>query len=127
MSAEEKCMRSMVRMLIGLCLVSPVVSEAASVWSSCQTITAVTNESVNGTLLLTLSPGISGCSALGVTGAVQVQVGQDSVVADNLTSLLATSLSAFSLGKNVLVAYDNGSSNCYTTAISIGGYSNQCP
>jgi|SRR5579859_2693492 len=103
-------------------LLASTVSQAAVVWSSCQSITAVTNEPVSSTILLTLSPGIAGCSAQGVTGAVGFVVGQAGLSATNMSSLLATSLSAVSLGRKVLIGYDNSSSNCYSSSISIGGY-----
>jgi hypothetical protein len=123
-------MRYVVRMMIAACVLAPMASQAAVVWSACQTITAVTNEpasSAGSSILLTLSPGVSGCSAQGVTGATEFFVGQDGVIADNMNGFLASSLAAFSVGKQVLVAYDNGSSNCYSTAISLGGYLAQCP
>jgi hypothetical protein len=36
-------------------------------------------------------------------------------------------LSAYALGMRVLIAYDNSASNCYSQAVSIGGYLGQCP
>jgi hypothetical protein len=112
--------------LAGIAL--PLASQAQVIWSSsCQTITNVTDEPVSASVLLTLSPGISGCAAQGVTGAIQFVAGQEGVTEAHLTGLLATSLTSFSLGRQVLIGYDNSSSSCYATSIAVGGFANQCP
>ena len=100
------------------------------VWSSCQTVIGVINEPIGstGNVLLTLSPGVTGCNFAGVAGAVGFEVGQDGVGADNLNGFLATGLSALAIGRQVQVAYDTSSgANCYATAITVGGTNGQCP
>jgi hypothetical protein len=80
-------------------------SQATLIWSPCQTIVGVVHEPIgsNGNLLLTLSPGITGCSAAGITGAVQFMIGQDGVTLDYLGGFLASSLSANATGKTVQI------------------------
>jgi hypothetical protein len=105
-----------------LALLLPALADASNGWSGCQTITGVSYEPTNQTLILTLSPGIPGCSPFGITGAAQFVVGALGVTTDNLNGLLASSLSAYSVGRPVLIGYDNSSSGCYSTSISLGGY-----
>jgi hypothetical protein len=114
-------------LMIACCFLTPAMAQAAGIWSSCQTITAITDEPNLSSVLVTLSPGITGCSPQGVTGAITFAAAQDGIVSSDLNGLLATSLSAFTLGKRVLIAYDNSTSNCYSHAVSIGGYAGQCP
>ncbi len=104
-------------------------SQAANQWSSCQTVTAVTNLMANSApgILLGLSPGLSGCSPVGVIGALMFSVGVDGVVATNIDSFLATSLTAYTTGHQVMVYYDNTTSTCQGISIAISGYSGQCP
>lgn len=109
------------------CSLISAMATATEVWSDCQIITAVSNEPGLSSILLALSPGILGCAAQGVTGAVNFTAAQDGIASTDLSGLLATSLSAFALGKRVTVAYDNSSSNCYGNGIAIGGYFDQCP
>jgi hypothetical protein len=105
----------------------PAVCPAAMVWSSCQTIVAVSNYmAFNSSVLLTLSPGISGCVYGGTTGGVSLTVGQESVDSTNINGLLAVSVTALSTGRGVMLFYDNSSANCYGQIISIGGITGQC-
>jgi hypothetical protein len=112
-----------------ICLVSPVMSQAAVVWSGCQTITGVTNQPAGQNFFLTLSPGITTCTSTvgsqGITGAVTFQVGQDSLATGDLSGLFASALTAISIGKTVQITYDNAT--CYANAISIGGIAGACP
>jgi len=120
-------MRLSSRLLILVPLLAPALANAAPVWSTCQTIASVTTEPNLSSLLITLQPGISGCSAQGVTGATNFTAGQEGLVSTDLNGVLATSLTAYTLGKQVLIAYDNASTSCYSTAVSIGGYNFQRP
>ncbi|MGC2031358.1 MAG: hypothetical protein WA642_15165 [Steroidobacteraceae bacterium] len=122
-------MRFLTRMMFAVCLLSPVVSQSAVVWSTCQTITAVDNYLAQSTsqLILVLSPGVSGCSNASATGAVSFEIGQDGITSSNVNYILATTLSAFVAGKRVMIAYDNSTAQCYSQIIAIGGYAAQCP
>jgi hypothetical protein len=121
-------MRLMTRMMIAVSLLAPVVSQATVVWSACQTVAAVADYlAYNNSVNLALSPGISGCVSNGVTGAVSFSVGQNGVSSTNVNSLLATGLAAFTAGKQVMILYDNATSNCYSAIVAVGGYSGQCP
>jgi hypothetical protein len=105
----------------------PAISPAAMVWSNCQTIVAVSDYIAHdSSVLLTLSPGISGCVYGGTTGGVSLTIGQVSVDSTNINGLLATSLTALSTGRAVMIFYDNGSANCYGQIISVGGIYGQC-
>lgn len=120
-------MRKIIRPLLLLPLVVPIITNATVVWSGCQTIVAISTEPNQASLLITLSPGISGCSAQGVTGAINFTIGQEGLAATDLSNILGTSVSAYALGRQVMLAYDNATTNCYGTAVSIGGYQAQCP
>jgi hypothetical protein len=108
-----------------LALAVPAVSQAAIVWSGCQTIAAVTHQPVGTNILIALTPGLSGCASQGITGAVTFQAGQAGIAAGDLGGLLAASLSAFALGKSVQISYN--STTCFATGIAVGGTSGQCP
>ena len=115
-------MRLLTRMMFAVCLLAPVVSQATMVWSACQTITAVSDYlAYSNSVQLAFSPGIPGC------GVGSFVVGQGGVTSTNVNSLLATSLAAFTAGKQVMIYYDNSTSNCYSTIVAVGGYSGQCP
>ena len=94
---------------------TPVLSQATVAWSSCQTITGVTNQPVGSNILVSLSPGISGCSSQGVAGAITFSAGQLGLAASDLNGLLASSLSALALGRQVLIAVDTSTPNCYAS------------
>jgi hypothetical protein len=111
----------------GPVLSAPIFAQAAVAWSSCQTITGVTVQPVGSNILVSLSPGIGGCSSQGVAGAITFSAGQLGLAAGELSGLLASSLSALSLGRQVLIAVDASTPNCYATSVSVGGYSGQCP
>jgi hypothetical protein len=122
-------MRILVAMTLVASLMVSTVSQAALSWSSCQTITGVVHEPIGstGNVLLSLSPGISGCSAGGITGAPMFMIGYEGVAATDLGGFLADSLTAISSGRQVQITYDNSSSSCYSTAIAVGGISGNCP
>lgn len=121
------------RFLVPVAFVASIMfstaSQAGLLWSSCQTITGVVHEPIGsaGNVLLSLSPGISGCSAAGVTGAPMFMAGQDGVAATDLGGFLADSLTAISSGRQVQITYDNSSPNCYATPVAVGGINGQCP
>jgi len=97
-------------------------------WSSCQTVTGVSNYlAYADSVLITLSPGISGCSNVGVAGAVMFSVGANGVTSDNIGSFLASGYAAYVSGHQVMIYYDNSSASCPSMIISLGGPSGQCP
>lgn len=113
--------RQAVTSVIVCCLLMPAMAQATMVWSGCQTITAVSEEPADpqgASILLDMSPGISGCFAQGVAGAINFTAAQGIASAD-LNGLLATSLSAFTVGKRVMVYYDNSTANCYGQAAKL--------
>jgi hypothetical protein len=122
--------RRTLTLAIAFCFVMPGMAQATIVWSACQTITAVSDEpalAVGPSILLALSPGISGCSPQGVTGAINFTAAQGGIASADLSALLATSLTAFSLGKRVMVAYDNSTTITYDpTIISPWGDTTVC-
>lgn len=119
-------MRAFIRLLGMVIITAPLLAQATVVRSPCQTVVGVTNQPVGSNFLVTLSPGISGCSSQGITGAVTFQASQAGLGTD-LSSLLTSSLTAISLGREVQISYDNSSSTCWGTGVSIGGTSGQCP
>jgi len=115
-------------MMVMLSLLGPVVAEASQQWSSCQTITGVSNYlAYSNQVLLGLSPGIPGCSVSGIPGAVVFTVGANGVTASNINSFLASSLAAYTTGRQAMIYYDNSNATCQGIIIANGGYSGQCP
>src|SRR5258708_22351699 len=123
-------MRLLTRMMIAVCMMAPTVSQAALVWSGCETITAVSNYlAYSNAAYLALSPAISGCT--GNTGgngsAVALAVGQEGVTSTNIDSFLAVALTAYSSAHKVKVYYDNATNQCYAQIVAVGGYYGECP
>jgi hypothetical protein len=110
-----------------LCTLTPALAHSAPAWSSCQTITALTDYiAYSNSISLVLSPGIPNCNG-DTTGTAIIRVGQFGVTADGIKSLFATANVAFVTGKRVMVYYDNSTPSCFSSIISVGGYSGQCP
>ena len=125
-------MRTVLRGSIFLAFLAPLVSQADIVWSGCGTITSVTNYLANSNQFVVTCSGCNiptppSCSGIGGAPAVYFAIGSDGVTSTNITALLATALSAQASGRQVMIAYDNGTSSCYGQVISVGGYSGQCP
>jgi hypothetical protein len=124
-------MRMPRRMIVALFLLVPVVTHAMT-WSSCQTITAISNYlAYSGTIYLSISPGISACSGNSGTTAVSavgIVIGQVGVTQTNIDSFLATSLTAMAAGKQVSIYYNEATApQCFTQIVAIGGWEAQCP
>jgi hypothetical protein len=97
-------------------------------WSSCQTVVGVSDYlAYSNGVLLTLSPGIPGCSPAGIAGAVFFVVGAEGVTSENISSFLASGYAAYTSGHQVAIYYDNSSTSCPGVIISLGGAAGQCP
>jgi len=115
-------------MMVASLLSLPAMAQASQQWSSCQTVTGVSNYlAYANSVLITLSPGISGCSSVGVAGAVMFTAGVGGVTSDNIGSFLASGHAAYVSGHQVMIYYDNSSASCPSMIISLGGPSGQCP
>lgn len=119
-------MKPLIVLAAALCL--PQLCNATT-WSSCQTITAVTNYIPwSNQVSLVLSPGVAPATcASDAPGVVNFRVGEKNVTADSLKSILATALSAHIAGKRIMVFYDPSTSACFASVLSIGGFAAQCP
>jgi hypothetical protein len=123
---EEKTMR-FGHWAMSLLFAAAPVTSWGGVWSSCQTVTAVTDYMAHSnSVYLILSPGIAGCNS-DAPGAAVLRVGEMGVSADSIKGLTAMSMIAFLSGKRVMIYYDNSSSACFSSIISVGGFSAQCP
>lgn len=112
-------------MLFGA-LLAPVASWATPTWSTCQTITSVTDYTAyNNSIYMNLYPGITGCSA-DTTGGAIIQMSA-TLSLDQYKNLYATTMLAYSLNKPVTLYYDNSQAPaCFVQVVSIGGYTNSC-
>jgi hypothetical protein len=120
--------RFLTRVALASLLSAPVIAQSSEQWSSCQTITGVSNYlAYANSVLLTLSPGISGCNPVGIAGAVLFTAGVDGVTSDNIGSFLASGYAAYLSGHQVAIFYDNSTVNCAGVIISLGGAAGQCP
>jgi hypothetical protein len=127
-------MRLPKRVMLVLCACVSFVTaqaQAALAWSSCQTVTAVSNYlAYSNSIYLTLSPGISGCTGNSGSSvsAVGFVVGQEGVTSTNINALLATSLAALTAGHQVMVYYDASTApQCNSQIVAVGGFAAQCP
>jgi len=97
-------------MIVASLLVAPALAQSTEQWSSCQTVTGVSNYlAYANSVLLTLSPGIPGCAPVDIAGAVMFMVNVDGVTSDNIGSFLASGYSAYLSGHQVTIYYDNSS------------------
>jgi hypothetical protein len=116
------------RLAVTIVLLCPFAAQSAQLWSACQTINGVSNYLAYGSsAVVSLSPGISGCSPVGIPGAVAFSANQNGVTTDNVSSFLATALAAYSGGHQVMIYYDNSTANCQGGIIAVGGFAGQCP
>jgi hypothetical protein len=106
-------------------------------WSACETIKAVVNETSYSTapqVYLILSPPINiangapaNCMNNGVAGALGFVVGMGGINSSNINSYLASSLSAFNAGHQVTIYYDyTNASECFGIDIADGGWTGAC-
>lgn len=121
-------MRFLARLAITAISLGPVVAQSTQHWSTCQTVNGVSNYlAYGGSVIVSLSPGISGCNPVGIPGAVAFSLNQNQVTPDNINSFLATALAAYSGGHQVMIYYDDATESCLGGIISVGGFAGQCP
>lgn len=113
-------MRWLLRATIAAIAAAPLCSGAAEQWTTgCQTVTSVqTYLAYNNSIVVGLSPGIPGCNVGATVGGVEFTVGTDGVTSTYINAILATSLSAYASGSQVMVYYD---SSCFGVIIAVGG------
>jgi hypothetical protein len=112
-------------LLLIVSVMAPIASQASQQWSSCQTVTGVSNYlGWSNQVIVTLSPGLPCTAGNGVVGAVVFTIGLNGVTATNINAFLASSLSAYTTGQQVQLYYDNTA--CGGLIIANGGYSGQC-
>jgi hypothetical protein len=113
------------RLIIVLIFVAPIASQAAQQWSSCQTVTGVSNYIAFGSqVIVALSPGLPCTVGNGIVGATAFTIGTFGVTSNNINTFLASSLSAYATGQKVMVYYDDAA--CGGLIISNGGFAGQC-
>ena len=103
--------------------------QASQQWTGCAVVTGVSNYiPSDGAVIISLSPAVAGCtsSVSGAVGTITFKSGTLGVTADNINSLLASMLTAYTSGRSVMVFYDNVT-GCPGELIANGGYSGQCP
>lgn len=110
-------------LILGLFI--PFITQATQLWSGCQTVTGVANYIANANqVILALSPGLPCIGPNAVPGSVSFGVGNFGVTAGNLSSFLASGLTAQATGQQVMIYYDSAS--CFGLIIANGGYAGQC-
>ena len=118
-------MRSLKTLLIVTCVLIATTVQAAVTESGCLTVTAVINSEYGNAVQLVLSPAIPGCTPNSSPG-VEFAAGVNGITTSTLGSFLASGLAALATGRQVMVLYDNSTSNCYGYAIANGGFQGQC-
>lgn len=74
----------------------------------------------NGSFIIAFTTNPSGCSSTTTPYKyLYVASGQNSVTADGVKNMLATSLTAFALGRTLSIAYDDATSNCYVNRMTV--------
>jgi hypothetical protein len=91
---------------------------AQNVWTGKKKVSSVQVINDGGFMIYFDSEISSTCSHSG-TSSLLVYSGQGGVTDAGIKSLLSTALAAFTAGKNLNVMYDNSTSYCWGTYISI--------
>ena len=118
-------MRALTRLVLALSLIAPIVSQATQQWSSCQTVTGVSNYVAFGNqVIVALSPGLPCTVPVGVPGGVAFVIGTNGITASNINTFLASALSAYATGQRIQLYYDDTA--CGGLIISNGGITGQC-
>jgi hypothetical protein len=118
-------MRTVKRLVIAFGLMLPFATQAAQQWSSCQTVTGVSNYIAFGNqVIVAFSPGLPCTVPVGVPGGVSFVIGTYGITASNINTFLASALSAYATGQRVMVYYDDAA--CGGLIISNGGITGQC-
>src|SRR5687768_11636885 len=100
--AGRTTMKLMTKLFV--CAASCLPQLCLADWSSCQTITAVTNWTAHTPQIsLTLSPGVPNCASQTSAGPITFRTGMMGVTDDSLKGYLATALSAYLAGKPVMI------------------------
>ncbi len=103
---------------IACLLLSAPSSQAATAW-----VTAVPTTiypMADGSFAIGFEAAAPACSNSGSTRYVYVAVGQNGVNADGIKNMLATALTAYSMGKSLSIAYDDSSYFCYVNRFLTG-------
>jgi hypothetical protein len=123
-------MRILTSLVTAACLMVSIDSEATQQWTACETIIGVNNYiPASNAIIVAVSPAVPGCASAvnGVGGAITFSGGINGVPATGgLDTLLASILTAYVSGKQVMMYYDNAA-GCYGQIVANGGYGGQCP
>ena len=120
-------MRFVAKLAVTLGVLVPMVAQSGD-WSACQTVNGVSNYlAYSNAVIVSLSPGLPGCAPAGIPGAVIFSVNQNGVTSANVSSFLASALTAYTSGHQVMIFYDNSTGTCQGVIVSVGGYAGQCP
>jgi len=104
-------------------------SQATPQWTACETIIGINNYiPTNNAIIVAVSPAVPGClSAVnGISGTITFSAGANGVPVTGLNPLLASLLTAYATGRQVMMYYDNAS-GCYGQIVANGGDAGQCP
>jgi hypothetical protein len=122
-------LRILTSLVTAACLMVSIDSRATQQWTACETVIGVNNY-IPGSkaIIVALSPAVPGCASAvnGVSGSVTFDAGVNGVLATDLSPLLASILTAYTTGKQVMLYYDNAA-GCYGQLVANGGYGGQCP
>lgn len=67
----------------------------------------------NGSVVLVFTSDSTSCTSANNPDYYSIVVGQNGVTADGLRAMYATSLTAFAMGRQLQIAFDNSTSYCY--------------
>lgn len=118
-------MRKVNLVLLALSFMATTESQATQQWSSCQTVTGVSNYIAFGNqVIVALSPGLPCTVPVGVPGGVSFVIGTNGITTANINTFLASALSAYATGQKVQLYFDDAA--CSGLIISNGGITGQC-
>jgi hypothetical protein len=101
-------------------------SFSAEEWSSCQTVTAVSDyRSTDDSVYFSIAPGLAGCTYGGIQ-RVRMTMGVLGMTADTLKGGLTMGLTALAMKVPVKFFYENSTITCNVRVIAVGGYGGEC-
>jgi hypothetical protein len=104
--------------MVGLTLIAGISNVRAATAYLQSTLTSVYPLS-DGSFILNFTNDTSTCSSPNTPKYFYVTAGQNGVTADGVKAMLATALTAFSLGKTLAIAFDDATTFCYINRFSV--------
>ena len=112
-------MNGLARIALGLVMLSlgSLAANAAEVWHTAYLKNVYPQ--ANGSVILVFTTDQASCTNTNSPKYYSITVGQNSVTVDGLRAMHATALTAFAMERQVSIAFDNATANCYINRLIV--------